>query len=74
MKLLAAEDIDRLAIYNAERQRGLVHTDLCDREMARLQECYDEQIAALAALTPIGRRTAQHRKSQPQRLLEEIVS
>jgi hypothetical protein len=43
-----AEDIEPLAIYNAERRRGLLHTDIYNRAMAHLQECYDQMIAELA--------------------------
>ena len=49
-EMLSAEEIDRLATYNAERRRGLVHSDIWRREMERIQELYDAQIASMARL------------------------
>jgi hypothetical protein len=36
-------DYDDLAIYNAERHRGLVHTDEYRQRMAMLQQRFDDE-------------------------------
>ncbi len=38
---LTAESIDRLARFNAEASRGIVHTDEYCARMAKLQERFD---------------------------------
>lgn len=47
---IETEEIEQLAIYNAERRRGLLHSDVYNRDMAQLQEAYDAHIAELARL------------------------
>jgi hypothetical protein len=44
-EMLGAEEIDRLATYNAEVRRGLVHNDAWREDMAQLQEIYNRQMA-----------------------------
>lgn len=55
-------DLNRLATYNAERSRGIAHTEAYQREMAVLQEEYKATVNSERGpyLTPRCRRVGGH--------------
>lgn len=42
-ELFAAKGYDRLATYNAERSRGILHTDAYIKQMAEIQARFDAE-------------------------------
>lgn len=47
---LSDSEVDQLAIYNAERARGLIHTDAWMLHMAALQRRYNKWLADLSGV------------------------
>ena len=44
MKTFWESKYDKLALFNAEKQRGIVHTEEYEREMKELQAEYDKKL------------------------------